>query len=58
MEHRYEIFYWTILTVPQKWTDWDFPGGKVERNLPANERDVGSTPVSGKSPHATEQLNP
>ena len=43
-----KYFAWTILTIPQKWIEWDFPGGKVERNLPANERDMGSIPDLGR----------
>ena len=27
-----------------------FPGGSVGKNLPANERDAGSSPGSGRSP--------
>ena len=29
---------------------WDFPGGSVVKNLPANARDVGSVPGLGRSP--------
>ena len=29
---------------------WGFPGGSVVKNLPANARDVGSIPGSGRSP--------
>ena len=37
---------------------WDFPGGAVVKNLPANAGDTGFEPWSGKIPHATEQLSP
>ena len=33
-------------------------GGPVGKNLPANAEDTGSTPWSGKIPHAAEQRNP
>ena len=36
----------------------DFPGGAVVENLPANAGDTGSSPVSGKIPHAAEQVSP
>ena len=29
---------------------WDFPGGSVVKNPPANAGDVGSIPGSGRSP--------
>ena len=34
---------------------WDFLGGSVDRNLPANAGDMGSTPDPGRShmPEAT-----
>ena len=35
-----------------------FPGGAVVENLPANAGDTGSSPWSGKIPHAAEQLGP
>ena len=35
----------------------DFPGGAVVKNPPANSGDMGSSPGSGKIPHATEQLS-
>ena len=31
-------------------TDWDFPGGSVVKNLPANAGDAGLIPGSGRSP--------
>ena len=37
---------------------WDFPGGAVARNPPANAGDVGSSPGPGRSPQAAEQLSP
>ena len=36
----------------------DFPGGKVDKNPPANAEDMDSDPWSSKSPHAMEQLSP
>ena len=35
-----------------------FPGGAVVENLPANAGDTGSSPGSGRIPHAAEQLGP
>ena len=45
-----------------KWLDIksqqsDFPGGSVDKNLPANERDMGLIPGAGRFPHAKEQQN-
>ena len=37
---------------------WDFPGGTVDKNPPANAGDRGFDPQSRKIPHATEQLSP
>ena len=38
---------------------WDFPGGPVVRNLPANAGDMGLIPGLGaKIPHAERQLSP
>ena len=35
-----------------------FPAGPVVKNLPCNEKDMGSIPGEGtKIPHATEQLS-
>ena len=34
-----------------------FPGGAVDKNLPANAGDTGSVPGPGRFPHATEQLS-
>ena len=34
-----------------------FPGGEVNKNLPANAGDMGSIPGSGKIPHTVEQLS-
>ena len=36
----------------------DFPGGAVDKNLPANAGDTGSDLWSGKIPRAAEQLSP
>ena len=41
-----------------KQTKQDFPGVAVDKNLPANSGDTGSNPLSGKIPHAAEQLSP
>ena len=35
-----------------------FPGGAVVKNPPANAGHTGSSPWSGKIPHAAEQLSP
>ena len=37
---------------------WDFPGGPVVKNLPANAGDTGLIPGSGEIPKAAEQLSP
>ena len=42
----------------QKALTQGFPGGAVVRNPPANAGDTGSSPWSGKIPHAVEQLSP
>ena len=34
-----------------------FPAGSVAKNLPANARDMGFDPWSGKTPHVGEQLS-
>ena len=34
---------------PQKWLQWDFPGGPVVKNPPANAGDVGLIPDMGGS---------
>ena len=38
-------------------SSWDFPGGTVVKNLPANAGDMGSIPGPGRFPDATEQLS-
>ena len=35
----------------------DFPGGAMDKNLPANAGNIGLIPGSGKIPHAVDQLN-
>ena len=35
-----------------------FPRGAVVKNPPANAGDTGSSPGSGRIPHAAEQLSP
>ena len=43
----------------QKTLLWDFPGGPLVKNPPANAGDLGSIGHwSWKSPHAAEQLSP
>ena len=37
---------------------WDFPGGTVVKNPPANARGHRFDPWSGKIPHTMEQLSP
>ena len=32
-----------------KWSEWDFPGGPVIKNPPANAGDLGSSPSPGRS---------
>ena len=39
-------------------TFWDFLGGPVVKNLPANAGDIGLIPDPGRFPYATEQLSP
>ena len=33
-----------------KWDKLDFPGGTVDKNVPANAGDMGSVPGSGRFP--------
>ena len=33
----------------QKFQIWDFPGGAMAKNLPANAGDMGSSPGPGRS---------
>ena len=35
---------------------WDFPGGAVVKNPPANEGDTGSSPDAGRSRGATKPM--
>ena len=37
---------------------WDFPGGPVVKNLPANVGDTGSIPGPGRFPNVEEKLSP
>ena len=37
---------------------WDFPGGAVVKNPPANGGDMGSSPGLGRSHMLLEQLSP
>ena len=37
--------------------NWDFSGGAVAKNLPANAEDTGSSPGLGRFPHVVEQLS-
>ena len=41
------LFIWFITN--RYWIS-DFPGGSVINNMPANARDIGSIPRSGRSP--------
>ena len=41
----------------QKLCTWDFPGGTVVKNPPANEGDTGLNPGLGRSQHPMEQLS-
>lgn len=36
------------MKIPKKYNIRDFPGGIVDRNVPGNARDTGSTPGSGR----------
>ena len=42
----------------KKKSHWDFPGGAVVKNPPANAGENKLVSWSGKIPHATEQLSP
>ena len=33
----------------EKWKNWDFPGGAVVKNPPANAGDMGLSPGLGRS---------
>ena len=37
------------LSIQLKSKEWDFPGGTVVKNLPANAGDTGSSPGPGRS---------
>ena len=38
-----------MVTTNEKQRPWDFPGGAVIKNLPANAGDTGSSPGPGRS---------
>ena len=38
-----------VFTHTKKKPSWYFPGGTVDKNLPANARDTGSVPDPGRS---------
>ena len=38
--------------------NWDFPGGPMVKNPPANVGDTGSIPGLGRFPSVEEQLSP
>ena len=38
-----------VLAVKNKTASWDFPGGSVVKNPPANAEDMGSIPGAGRS---------
>ena len=38
-----------LVTENQRLHSWDFPGGAVVKNLPANAGDTGSSPGPGRS---------
>ena len=49
-----------MLLQVHKWfkrVSWDFPGGPVVKNLPANAGDTGSIPGPGRSHMLWEQLS-
>ena len=41
--------YFASQVLATKYNDWDFPGGTVVKNLPANAGDTGSIPGPGRS---------
>ena len=43
-------YLWNITLFTVSNTVWGFPGGASGKNLPANARDAGSIPGSGRSP--------
>ena len=43
------ISIWTKKYVKNKGSSWDFPGGAVVKNPPANAGDTGSSPGPGRS---------
>ena len=49
---------YVVIIVLKKAYDWDFPGGAVVKNLPAQCRGHRFDPWSRKIPHAAEQLSP
>ena len=53
--HTVTIFFLVMRTF--KIHSWDFPGGAVVGNPPANAGDTRFKPWSGKIPHAAEQLS-
>lgn len=50
--------YAHVLRFSLRSTSWDFPGGSVVKNPPAQCRRVRFSPWSGKNPHTAEQLSP
>ena len=38
----------TVVMVSRVYTCWDFPGGAVVKNLPANAEDTGLSPGPGR----------
>ena len=47
-----------IYNVSRSLPSWDFPGGAVVKNPPANAEGHGFHPWSRKIPRAAEQLSP
>ena len=45
----YSAHYKTLDEVKEGNEFWDFPGGAVVKNLPANAGDMGSSPGLGRS---------
>ena len=46
-----EVFWATVINkyLEKRIHSWDFPGGPVVKNAPANAEDVGSVPGPGRS---------
>ena len=45
----YSLYFYIYLNFHYKKFYWDFPGGAVVKNLPANAGNTGSSPGPGRS---------